>query len=312
VSVIDTDPTSTSCNSVTATLDVGRSWSTGVILSGDGTRAYAVDEARGSVSAIDAVVDSLDRDSVIERIELGEPPATLRLAPNGRWIYTVSHFDHAVFAVNTFTHRRAVIPLPSYPYRISVSPNGLRLYACLEGDGSTCVIDTAAGSVMYHRVIARLRLGGHLPDPVFTIGGARAYIVNSSAHSLSVIDTASNSVKRIAVGQYPWDVAVSPDGRRAYVVNYLDNSVSIVGSATDAVVTTVGVGARPCRIALGADGARAVVVNSRDDSVSVIDTSTARVVSTIAVGRNPFDLTLSADGARACVHHRDGLSMIAV
>lgn len=311
VSVIDTDPTSASCNTVTTTLDVGRCWATGLVFSGDGSRAYAVDETDGGVSVIDTAAASPTRDTVIARYELGEPLAALALAPNGRWIYAINHFDHAVFAANTNSRRIRPIPLPGYPYRIAVSPNGLRLYASLETDGSTCVVDTDAGSPMYHHRIARLRLARHAADPVFTVAGGRAYVLNSDTDSVSVIDTASSMVRSVAVGQHPCDVAVSPDARRAYVANFRDNSLSVIGSA-DTVTATIAVGANPCRIVVNSDGTRAFVVNNRDDSLSVIDTASARVVDTLAVGHSPFDLTLSADGTRACVHHRDGLSMVAV
>jgi YVTN family beta-propeller protein len=264
----------------------------------------------GHLSVIDTVADSPSRDTVITRIELDDPPTALRIAPNGRWIYAINHYDHVLWAVHAATNRTSAIRLPAYPYRISVSPNGLRLYADLCTDTSTYVIDTDPGSAGYHRIIGRLRLDGYGPDPVFTVAGARAYVVNSGANSVSVIDTATSVVKDIAVGRYPWDVAVSPDGRCAYVVNNLDDSLSILGSATDSVRATVPVGARPCRVAVSPDGDRAFVVNSRDDSVSVIDTATSTVSSTIAVGRKPFDLSLSADGSRAFVRHRDGLSFV--
>jgi YVTN family beta-propeller protein len=266
----------------------------------------------GHMSVIDTVAHSPSRDTVINGIELPGPPTALCIAPNQRWVYAINHFDHMVWAVHTATRRTAAIRLPAYPYRISLSPNGLRLYASLCGDGSTCVIDTDPGSARYRRIIARLRVDGYGPDPVFSTAGARAFVVNSDANSVSVIDTPSSVVKTIAVGEYPWDVTVSPDGRRAYVVNILDNSVSIVGSATDSVTTTIPVGARPCRVAVSAAGDRAFVVNSRDDSVSVIDTSTATISNTITVGRTPFDVTVSADGERAFVRHRDGLTLVAV
>ncbi|MBV9514996.1 MAG: hypothetical protein JO280_13300 [Mycobacteriaceae bacterium] len=310
LSIIDTALDSESCNTVIDTLDVGMSWATGVVLSRDGSRAYAVDEVDGHLTVIDTVADSPSRDTVINHIELGDPPTALRIAPNGRWVYAINHFDHVVWAVHTATNRTAAIKLAAYPYRISLSPNGLRLYAGLCGNGATSVIDTDPGSATYHRVIGRLGIGGYGPEPVFTTAGARGYVVNSDTNSVSVIDTATGTVKNLAVGQYPWDVAVSPDGRRAYVVNNLDNSLSIIGTATDSVIATVSVGARPCRVAVSPDGGRAFVVNSRDDSVSVIDTATSTVSETVAVGRRPFDISVSADGGRAFVRHRDGLSLV--
>jgi YVTN family beta-propeller protein len=283
-----------------------------VILNRDGGRAYAVGDTDAYLSVIDTAANSATRDTVIDHIDLRAQPAALGLSPNGRWIYTINHFDDVVWAVHTITKTVAPIPVPGYPYRLSFSPNGLRVYASLTDNGSMSVIDTDPASATYHRVIGRLRLGGHVPDPVFTIAGGRAYVPKSGADSVSVIDTATSAVKSITVGRYPWDVAVSQDGRRAYIVNFLENSVSIVESASDSVSGTVAVGTHPCRIALSADGARALVVNNRDDSVSVIDTATASVTSTIPVGRNPFDVTLSQDGARACVHQRDGLSVLSL
>jgi len=247
---------------------------------------------------------------VIAHVELGDPPTALLIAPNRRWIYAINHFDHLLWAVHTVTNRTAAIKLPAYPYRIYNSPNGLRLYAGLCGDGSTCVIDTDPGSAGYHRIIARLRLAGYGPDPVFTTAGGHAYVVNSDTDSVSVIDTATSTVKNIAVGRYPWDVAVSPDGRHAYIVNNLDDSLSIFASATDSVTATVPVGVRPCRVAVTPDGTRAFVVNSRDDTVSVIDTDKSTVSSTIAVGHKPFDVSVSSDGGRALIRHRDGLSLV--
>src|SRR5271165_2539758 len=312
VSVIDTAPASPSRHTVIATLDVGRSWSTGVILSRDGGRAYAVNGTDGYLSVIDTAPTSATRDTLIGQIDLREQPAALGLSPNGRWIYTINHFDDIVWAVHIVTNTVAAIPVPGFPYRLSVSPNGLRVYASLTDSGSMSVIDTDPASATYHRVIGRLRLGGHVPDPVFTTAGARAYVPKSGADSVLVIDTATSAVKSIAVGHYPWDVAVSQDGRRAYIANCLDNSVSIVDSASDTVTGTVTVGTYPCRIAVSADGSRALVANNRDDSVSVIDTAAALVSTTIPLGRNPFDVTLSRDGARACIHHRDGLSVLSL
>jgi len=312
LSVIDTDPLSELCNTVITTLDVGRCWATGVLLSSDGNRGYAVDERDAHLSVIDTASGSPTRDTVVATVELGEPPAGLRIAPNGRWVYAINHFDHAVWAIHTATNRIAPIRLPTYPYRISLNPNGSRLYVSLCDDGSTCVIDTDPTSSTYHCIIDRIRLGGHVSDPVFTTAGTRAYVVKSDLNAVAVINTGDSSVKHIAVGHYPWDLAVSPAARRAYVANSLDDSVSVISCATDLVTATVPVGARPCRIAVCANGDRAFVVNSADESVSVIDTATATVSATVAVGRAPFDVAVSADGLRAFVEHRGGLSLIAL
>ena len=67
-----------------------------------------------------------------------------------------------------------------------------------------------------------------------------AYVANSGANTVSVIDTATNTVLvTIPVGQFPSGVAVTPDGKRAYVANQNTNNVSVIDAATNTVAATV-------------------------------------------------------------------------
>ena len=59
--------------------------------------------------------------------------------------------------------------------------------------------------------------------------GTTAYTANQGGSSVSVINTATNTVTAtIAVGSFPREVAVSPDGTTAYITNYGSNSVSVI------------------------------------------------------------------------------------
>ena len=59
--------------------------------------------------------------------------------------------------------------------------------------------------------------------------GRRAYITDFRSDSVSVIDTATDTViAAISVGVGPRGVVVSPDGHRAYVVNYRSGTVSVI------------------------------------------------------------------------------------
>jgi YVTN family beta-propeller protein len=62
---------------------------------------------------------------------------------------------------------------------------------------------------------------GHLPKGVtVTPDGSKVYVTNRGRDSVSVIDTATNTVTAaIAVGQSPEGVAVTPDGSKVYVAN---------------------------------------------------------------------------------------------
>ncbi|MFD5430138.1 YncE family protein, partial [Streptomyces sp. NPDC127084] len=76
--------------------------------------------------------------------------------------------------------------------------------------------------------------------------GTYAYVANSESNTVSVIDTATNTVSAtIDVGSFPIGVAVSPDGTRAYVVNGFSDTVSVIDTATNTVVATVAVGDDP-------------------------------------------------------------------
>jgi YVTN family beta-propeller protein len=62
-----------------------------------------------------------------------------------------------------------------------------------------------------------------------TPDGSRAYVTNHYSSTVSVIDTATNTVTAtVSVGTGLGGVAVTPDGSRAYVVNFVSNTVSVI------------------------------------------------------------------------------------
>jgi YVTN family beta-propeller protein len=80
--------------------------------------------------------------------------------------------------------------------------------------------------------------------------GRFAYVANSGGNTVSVINTASNTVTgTIAVGARPFHVAITPNSTRAYVANFDSNTVSVIDIARSATVT-VGVGANPAGVAI--------------------------------------------------------------
>jgi uncharacterized repeat protein (TIGR01451 family) len=141
------------------------------------------------------------------------------------------------------------------------------------------------------------------------VGGPFAYITNFMSNSVSVIDTATNTVvATIAVGSRPIGVAVSPDGLRVYVANYAGSSVSVIDTAANAVIATVSLASPfPIGIAVSPDGSRVYVTHDATTGhVSVIDTATYTVVATISVGVPGDDLTgiaVNPSGTRVYVAH---------
>ena len=118
-----------------------------------------------------------------------------------------------------------------------------------------------------------------------------AYISNQADDTVSVINTATNTVTRtIPVGNAPLGVAVSLDGTRVYVANIDDGTVSVIDGATNSIVTTVSVGGQPHGVAVNPDGTRVYAANKNSGTVSVIDTATNSVVATTNVGTGPIAL----------------------
>jgi YVTN family beta-propeller protein len=142
----------------------------------------------------------------------------------------------------------------------------------------------------------KLRVFGLLATSTFgsLLGGAQAlaqnaYITNNtSPGTVSVIDTTTNAVTgTIAVGSFPFGVAVSPDGSSLYVANARSGTVSVIAAAGNAVINVpgscspaIGVGSFPQGVAVTPDGRKVYVANAGDNTVSVIDTGT-NAVSTI-------------------------------
>ncbi|MBA4372566.1 MAG: hypothetical protein C0402_06850 [Thermodesulfovibrio sp.] len=146
-----------------------------------------------------------------------------------------------------------------------------------------------------------------------------AYITNHGSNTVSVIDTATNTVvgTPITVGSGPFGVAVNPTGSHVYVTNVNAHTVSVIETDTNTVVETIPVGYYPRGIAVNPSGSRVYVANSDDnnylpvDIVSVIDTATSTVIDTIEVGNIPFGVAINSSGSLVYVTN-DGTDNISV
>lgn len=140
-----------------------------------------------------------------------------------------------------------------------------------------------------------------------------AYIANRDDDTVSVIDTATDTVvSTIAVGDYPQGLAVTPDGARVFVANQTAGTVSVIDTVTRAVIATIPTGLAPTSVAMDPSGALAYVVNNGDDRVSIIDTATLAVSATLQVNDAPERILTHPNQARAYVMHKtsaNGLSL---
>jgi YVTN family beta-propeller protein len=159
----------------------------------------------------------------------------------------------------------------------------------------------------------KLRIFGVLAIAGFALAGLlgsaqsraqNAYITNTSAGTVSVIDTATNTVTAtIAVGGTDTGVAVSPDGSKVYIGSFDTNTVSVIATATNRVIATIAVPS-PLGVAVSPDGGKVYVANFDASSVSVIATPTNTVIGSpipVGAGSFPYGVAVSPDGSRVYV-----------
>jgi YVTN family beta-propeller protein len=86
-----------------------------------------------------------------------------------------------------------------------------------------------------------------------TPDGTRAYVTNANGNSISVINTATNTViTTIFVPLDVRDIAITPDGTRAYVPGEEGgtNAVLVIDTGTNTVIATIPVEGFPFHIAI--------------------------------------------------------------
>ncbi len=147
------------------------------------------------------------------------------------------------------------------------------------------------------------------PNPLGILRmGPFAYIPNSNANSVSIIDLSVSSLPAAApitldnVGLGPQGVAIDPSGKYIYVSNYGDDTVSVIQAPAHAVVgAPLLVGDGPASMALHAASGRLYVANQLANTISVIDTATRTVIDTLILSNIPDRLLIHPSGAQLYV-----------
>src|SRR5262249_22691920 len=146
----------------------------------------------------------------------GAAPSGLSLSADGKRLYVALNTTHEVAAIDTAAStivRR--IPVGIYPYTTVVSADGSKVYATNWGgrgpgptdftdglfpvvvdrrtgipvSGTVSVIDTASNAV-----VKTIDVGLHPTGMALSAGGDRVYVTNANSDTVSVLDTASDTV----------------------------------------------------------------------------------------------------------------------
>ena len=183
---------------------------------------------------------------------------------------------------------------------------GTKAFVANKLDKSVSVVDTNTGALL-----ATIKVAGSPTAVAVSPVADRAYVAMSGTNSVAVIDTvahkvidintATSTVDNIKVGVGPSAIVVSPDGKRVYVSNGSSNTASAIDTATNKEVAKVTVGSSPTGMAVSPDNSRLYALSSSADTLTVVNTVTGAKIGSVNVGDSPRGIVLSANGQRAYV-----------
>ncbi|MDQ1685103.1 MAG: hypothetical protein QOC82_1840 [Frankiaceae bacterium] len=145
-------------------------------------------------------------------------------------------------------------------------------------------------------------------------GGTLLVPLNLADHA-AIISTATNAVKYVAVGHYPYGASILPDGKTGLVSNETDGTVSFIDLASGTKTADVTVGPKlshPEAITVDRRTGRAYIALANTDHVAVMDATTRTVIGDVSLERTqglgtaPVALALDAAHDRLYVAEEGG------
>jgi YVTN family beta-propeller protein len=207
---------------VVAELPTAQAVSHMVALAPDGARAYTANIGSGSLTALD-----LRERTRLSVVPTGMGAEGIDVTPDGAWVLVANRAADTLSFVDAATLKEAAeLPCGRFPIRVKVTPDGKRALVSCATSGEVAVIDLAE-----RKEVARIAMAhaedtesadaapGAGPMPIGILippDGTRAYVANTNADLVTVLDLASNAVAaRLKTGRQPdglgWTPLVVPE-----------------------------------------------------------------------------------------------------
>lgn len=240
------------------------------------------DDPGSTISVLD-----LEAAAVRDTFDLGEytRPHGIVVSRDGRLLWVTCEGAQAVLELDAASGKilAAWKTGQDVSHMLVPTPDESKLYVANIRSGSATVIERASGRVK------SVSTGAGAEGIDVTADGHEVWVTNRGANTISVIETATDSVIASfeSGGQMPIRVKFTPDGKAAWVSNARSNAVTVFDARTRTLLATIPVGAVPVGIQMSPDGTRAFVANTNDDKVTVIGIASRKVERTFAPGKEP-------------------------
>lgn len=138
-----------------------------------------------------------------------------------------------------------------------------------------------------------------------------AYVPNQKSGTVSVIDTATDTVVRTlsghgAFGDRLQEVEIDPHGKVLYVVDASNNKVFAVDTASDKVLHSSPIGSEAEGISLSPDGSRIAVCDEGKNAVLLFNAKTLAPEATIKVSGEDPEHCVFAPGGKLLLTSNEG------
>lgn len=269
----------------------------GIALSPDG-RYYYVTTAHGTPFGA-LWKYTVDKDSLIGKVDLGAFPATVQVSPDGAYVYVVNfnlYGDPVRSSVSVVYGDQMVevtrIPTCVMPHGSRLNPQGTKHYSVCMMNDELVEIDTRQFNVVRHFRLSKGREEGLAGTPMAGVQMA-GEAVGAAGHDMS---HGMEAPKPSDISCSPTWAQPSADGSKVFVACNKSNDIVEIDVASWKMTRRIPTGDGVYNLAATHDGKLLLGTNKRGQSVSIIDIATGKELARIPTTRKVASgITMSAD-----------------
>lgn len=242
------------------------------------------DKAGKTISVYD-----LKSNSIIEHIDLGEPPCAphgLHYSPNSKTLYVTCEARYQLVAIDTITNHVKFSVATNQPGSHMLVVDKLDRFAYIANFwiGTVSVVDLTK-----KELVKQLKVGRGIEGITMDAANNYLYVSNVESNEIAKIDLANLDTrihKVSTVGESPIRVHIPNGSEYLFVNTSQTDSVDIYTLDTLEFVKSIPVGRQPIGFTSSADGEYYYAANMRDATISVIDTNLLEVERTIVLDQS--------------------------